>query len=113
MTDDVENLLNQYRPAGPPPDFRARLIDAGGRRDAVGLWATAAAALFLMTVLLRTATSMQVAGVRPQAADLTAVAVDRLAVALGGTAEARRVAEMITAQEQARATRAASAEAPR
>jgi hypothetical protein len=31
--DEIEDLLKQYRPVGPPADFRARVTAAGGGED--------------------------------------------------------------------------------
>jgi hypothetical protein len=49
---DVEGRLNAYRPAGPPPDLRARILRAadespGGIRE----WLPAVAAAALIAVL--------------------------------------------------------------
>lgn len=52
---DLEARLTAYRPAGPPPSLRARLVDSrmeGGRAKAGALaWLPAAAAMLLAATL--------------------------------------------------------------
>ena len=46
--DEIEDLLGRYRPAGPPPELRARLTDrhADGRaRASIAGWLLVAATL--------------------------------------------------------------------
>ncbi|MFP5378882.1 MAG: hypothetical protein ACLGHP_03890, partial [Vicinamibacteria bacterium] len=46
MTDDVEALLARYRPSGPPPGLRDRVV---APRPWTWPWVAAAAALLLAT----------------------------------------------------------------
>ena len=54
--DDFEERLQRYRPAGPPPELRERIVDAASRRAAARTapafreWLPAAAALALTMV---------------------------------------------------------------
>ena len=43
--DEFEDLLHRYRPAGPPPELRSRIVDAGRPPSSVLEWVPAAAAL--------------------------------------------------------------------
>lgn len=109
MRNDLEDLLNRYRPGKPPPDLRARILD-----DAVPSrawpWAAAAAALVACTLGLRFAGGAEINDVRQSPPDVTALAVSQLAEVLGGTEDARRAADVIVAQEQVRAAHAAQGE---
>ena len=52
MNDEqIENLLRSVRPAGPPPDLRARIMSA--RQARAWPWAAAAAALFAVAAVLQ------------------------------------------------------------
>ncbi len=54
--NDTEELLHGYRPAGPPPDLRARIMREAGRPARAGFrdWlpALATAALIILLSLL-------------------------------------------------------------
>jgi hypothetical protein len=49
-SDDLERVLNAWRPSGPPPELRARIIGARGFSRAVAEWLPAAAALLLVVL---------------------------------------------------------------
>jgi hypothetical protein len=57
--DDIEHLLKQYRPVGPPADFRARVTAAGGadgrtrRRGWLGVAAMLLCAALFYTLAAR------------------------------------------------------------
>lgn len=56
--DDIERRLQRYRPAGPPPDLRARAIAAAMvRRARWREWIPAAAALTMAILFYALATS--------------------------------------------------------
>ena len=50
---DIEDLLKRYRPAGPPPDLRARVLRAAEAPRSSGLreWLPALAAAALIALL--------------------------------------------------------------
>ena len=110
MPEELETLLRRYRPVGPPPDLRARVI---GRRPSTGDWAwlAAAAALAVVTVLLRTSasnamlTALQTTDEAPQTAVVRA-----LAASLDPEEHAGVLAETIILQEQVRAAHAGTPE---
>ena len=86
----VEDLLRKYRPSGPPPDLRARIVT---REYQVWRWATAAAALLVVAMLLhRAADRLLVTATLPMAQAAEAQ-IEELSALLGGTPEARRLAE--------------------
>ena len=107
-----EELLRRYRPAGPDPDLRARICAAAPARRAWP-WAAAAAALLAVTVVLRSQAGEQSAHIVPPPVDTRRAAVDQLTMMLGGTEDARVLAETIALHEQMRAERIANATAPR
>ena len=94
-----EALLRKYRPVGPPPRLRARLVEGDAR---AWPWAAAAAALLAMGVGLHAATR---AG-----ADATSVGIDLgitiedrvryLTQMMGGSEEARRLAVLRVSREE-------------
>jgi len=51
--DQLEQLLRQVRPVGPPPRLRARVISARQRVPRAWPWMSAAAALLLLTTALQ------------------------------------------------------------
>ena len=108
MNDDFDSvdLLRRYRPAGPPPDLRARIFASSGTRRAWP-WAAAAAALLVIIVGLQieTANLEQASPKDPGREETIAEAV----WILGGGPEAHRAAEyawsqheMVRALEEAR-----------
>ena len=98
---DVEQLLRRYQPAGPPPELETRIF-APARPLRTWPWATAAAALLALTAGLHVATNRLADRAVPAAAE-TRPTVDDLTAAFGGGDEARRVAELILLEQQARA----------
>ena len=111
MPDDVEDLIRRYRPVGPPPELRARVL---GRTSAAGDWAwlAAAAALAIVTVMLRgTGGSPLPAYFAPREEPHAAIVRD-LAASLDAEEHAYFLAETIVLQEQVRAANAATPEVP-
>ena len=49
-SDDLERVLSAWRPSGPPPELRARIIGARGFSRAVAEWLPAVAALLLVVL---------------------------------------------------------------
>jgi hypothetical protein len=94
--NDVEDLLRKYRPSGPPPAFRARVVGAvrGASRATAGrllewLPAAAAAAAAIVFYTLGAGAHREVAAhLQRVDADRTA-AISGLADALGGSDYAR------------------------
>lgn len=57
MSDpELEDLLRRYRPAGPPPDLRARIVAGPAPVPRTWPWAAAAAALLAMVCVTQLAT---------------------------------------------------------
>ena len=54
---DLERRLRSYRPAGPPPRLRARVVATATVRPRVWPWVAAAAALLALTVGLHVAST--------------------------------------------------------
>jgi hypothetical protein len=103
MNDDqIERLLRQVRPAGPPARLRARIVAA--RRPRSWPWIAAAAALLALTVWLRGAdTSLTMAlAPAPSAWDTERIVLVDL---LGGDAEAQAVADQIVALNRLKTAR--------
>jgi hypothetical protein len=96
---ELEDTLRRYRPRGPRPELRERILAA--RRQRIWPWAAAAAGLLLSTQLLDFAARREVAEanevVGPAAAALVA---DDLTERLGGDAPARELAELIVFEQQ-------------
>ena len=66
MTDDqIENLLRRVRPAGPPPELRARILSASPPRRAWP-WLAAAGALLMMVVSLQSSAGQLRQQIQPQ-----------------------------------------------
>jgi len=101
---EPERLLQRYRPAGPSADLRGRII--GEYRAARAWpWAAAAAALLAVTLTLRAGAGAQVTNAYVPTADAREAAIEELTGQLGGTAEARALAEAVSLQERIRAAR--------
>ena len=110
MPEDIEKLIRRYRPVGPPPGLRGRVI---GRRSSTADWAwpAAAAALAVVTVLLRAgASNAMLTALQPvDAAPQTAI-VQALAASLESEEHAYVLAETIVLQERVRAAHAGTPE---
>jgi hypothetical protein len=107
MTDkehDVETLLRRYRPADPQPELRGRIL-ADHPAARAWPWAAATAALLALTVTLRTGAGVQIERAYAPPVDTTAAAIEELTRWLGGTAEARAIAEAAAFQERVREAR--------
>ena len=108
----VEDILQRYRPAGPPDSLRERCL-APSRVAGVWPWAAAAAALLAITVGLQAAGAGAIAGADiVLTPDTSAQAVADLAEALGGDAAARRTAEQVIGQQMRRDREAAERPTP-
>lgn len=96
---EIEDTLRRYRPSGPPPDLRQRVLALPAQR--VWSWAAAAAALCLLIVGIDRATDAVIAnaGIMP-APDPDALAAESLAEALGSGSEARAVADLVIARQR-------------
>lgn len=93
----IEQLLRQLRPAGPPPELRARIVSAGPRR--AWPWIAAAAAMLLMTIALQVAASSLRQQVRPAVVtgglDAERERASSLEISLGLTAADARMVAMV------------------
>lgn len=109
MPEDVENLLRRYRPVGPPPELRARVA---GRRSTSGdwVWLAAAAALAVVTVLLRTSGGLALAASLQPIEEGHGAMVRALAASLDSEEHAYVLAATIALQEQVRAAHAGTPE---
>lgn len=88
----IEARLRRYRPAGPPPDLRARSVITP-RVERIWPWAAAAAVLLVSMVSLRGAARVEtVALERRLGAASVETAIDDLSKVLGDTADARELA---------------------
>lgn len=95
--DKVRELLDRYRPAGPPPELR-RLALRPAAPDRIWPWAAAAAVLLAATVAIHFATSDAIRRLALPTVDTTSA----LAEAMGGDEEARNVARAIVAEQSIR-----------
>jgi hypothetical protein len=107
---DVDSLLRRYRPAGPSEELRARcLAPARAHLRRTWPWATAAAALLAITLSLHIAATRASARISvPAPSDPAADAVVSLTEILGGTPEARALAEAMVFEDRIRLARAGS-----
>jgi hypothetical protein len=65
MTDEqLEQLLQASRPAGPPPELRARIVAVRDARRAWP-WVAAAAALLALTISLQVSAARELSVIRP------------------------------------------------
>ena len=98
----VENRLRRYRPVGPPPRLRERIV-ATARIRRIWPWASAAAALLVSALTFHVASGYTVA-----TADVTrgpaaaARLIDDLTDVLGSDVAARALAEFIMVEQQIR-----------
>ncbi|MDO8794602.1 MAG: hypothetical protein Q7J25_08290 [Vicinamibacterales bacterium] len=100
---EIEDLLQRYRPIGPPARLRERIL-AIDRTERIWPWATAAAALLVCALTFRIATGYEAASVDVRLGPAAATRVaDDLTDRLGGDAEARALAEFILVEQQVRA----------
>ena len=53
LEPDIEDLLRRYRPSGPPPELRARVLANEAAAGRTWPWAAAAAALLAATMGLQ------------------------------------------------------------
>jgi len=96
--DDIEALLRNYRPIGPPADLKHRIVHRGSR--SVWPWAVAAALLLVSIVGVQAASSRTIERLR--AADRDAVpAIEDLAASLGGDDAAHLLAATVVANLRA------------
>lgn len=100
--DQLEQLLRQVRPVGPPPRLRARIISA--RRPAVRTWpwVSAAAALLAFTIALPMTDDRRLRG---RTLELTPWDAEQVLLTemLGGDPEAQWLAARIVAVNELRA----------
>jgi hypothetical protein len=93
---EIEQLLRQYRPVGPRPELRARILSSLPARR-TWPWMTAAAALLLVAVVLRDATGRST----PPKAFIdsgrisSTIPAETLADVFGGGTTARELAQFI------------------
>ena len=100
MNDDqIEALLRRVRPAGPPAELRARIVDAQRPARRAWPWAAAAAAALLMTTTLQVAAGRLREQARPPVATAAIDAESELAsslqTSLGVSAEEARMVAMV------------------
>ena len=95
--DDIETVLKRYRPVGPDPGLRGRILARAAPRRAWP-WAAAAAALLAATAGFHAATArLQGLPTATPNEQARAAAVDELTIGLGG--DAREVAERLIAEQ--------------
>lgn len=82
MSDEIEELLQRYRPAAPSPELRARVL--AQRADRAWPWVAAAAAVLFAAALLRVGAGIQMERAYEPPVDPAAVAIEQLTLALGG-----------------------------
>jgi len=92
--DNVRELLDRYRPVGPPPELRRFTLrpSAPGR---IWPWAAAAAVLLTATVAIHVATTSALRRIAPPPVDPTSA----LAETMGGDEDARRAARLIVTEQ--------------
>lgn len=107
MTDpELDDLLRRYRPAGPPPELRARVAANAGPVRRTWPWAAAAAALLAATVYLHESTDRLAAGARVNSShNGRQEAIALLSETLGGDASAQMMADLIISTEEMRVER--------
>jgi hypothetical protein len=94
-----EDLLRKYRPVGPPPRLRARVVEG----DAPAWpWAAAAAALLLVALSFHLATSSLGLAESMQEPFGVEARIAYIAERLGGSEAARETATWIVMEEEVR-----------
>ena len=99
-------MLARVRVAGPSAGLRSRILSSV-RESRAWPWAAAAAALLVLTLTLRAGAGAQLGSAYAPPVDANGAAVEELTSLLGGTAEARAIAEAASLQERLREARAA------
>lgn len=101
MTHDIESVLKRYRPAGPDPDLRARVLLTAGPSGRIWPWAAAAAVLLSVTLGCHAATARIHEPAPPANDRAREAAVEELTILLGGP-DARPIAERLIAEQSLR-----------
>jgi hypothetical protein len=104
---DIEQALRRVQPCGPSSDLRNAVRTV--RTPGAWPWGAAAAALLAAVVLLRVGMAQQIDQFTPDQPDADAQGMVMLTEALGGDAEARRIAEILVLQDAIRQANAAAA----
>jgi len=109
LPDELEDILQRYRPVGPAPELRHRVL---ATRSAANDWAwlAATAALALVTALIRVSAANPVLDVASGIDEPHAAIVQALVESLGSEEHAHLLAETIALQEQVRTAHAAPPE---
>jgi hypothetical protein len=103
---ELDDLLRRYRPAGPPPALRARVMAGVPDVRRTWPWAAAAAALLAATVYLHQSADDAVARTSTRfASDVRRQAIASLSEMLGGDASAQMIAELTISADEFRAER--------
>ena len=94
---DIEQMLRRHRPAGPPTELRARILQPAADESRLWRWAVAAAALLATTIGFHVASASLKSSVPIQSGSEMADQ-ERLIEALGGDAVARTRAELMISE---------------
>lgn len=96
MTDpEIQDVLRRYRPTGPSPDLRARVLCGATSVGRTWPWAAAAAVLLAATVYLHVSANRIVLRAVDLPTSAEAAAIDALAEMFGGDSRARSMAELV------------------
>jgi hypothetical protein len=102
--DDLEKRLQRYRPAGPPPELRDRIVSAARRTRRLRDWLPllAAAAAVVLFSALASKERAQIGALAANAADAEArqAMLSEIAAALGGDDLARAEAQRLIEQNE-------------
>jgi hypothetical protein len=102
MTDDIEELLRRYQPAGPPPSLHGGIFRNAGDGRRTWPWVAAAAALLAISLALHAASNrLQSATFENVTETARALEIVELEQALGGGPDARDVAERLVQEREA------------
>ena len=93
--DELENLLRRYRPAGPQPTFRDRVVHPARPRWREWLTPAAAAAAAFLFYALTDETHRRVMSATSSASAERETAIAEIAAGLGGDETARLEAERL------------------